>query len=84
MPSKADLIRYQSPFSHKVSRIIPKNTIMGEQPAANQKGPAMPSLYPTSEEPSMAVLHSQLEITADAVNPVRTDRLAVMNLVILS
>lgn len=57
---------------------------MGEQPAANQKGPAIPSLYPTNEEPSMAVLHSQLEITADAVSPVRTDRLAVMNLVMIS
>ena len=74
-----------------------KKTIIGEHPAANQKGPASPKRYPTRVEPSIAVLQShdyeavsaseqqmqtyfRTEITADAVNPVRTFRLAVINL----
>jgi hypothetical protein len=60
---------------------IPKNTIMGEHPAANQNGPEIPSLYPTRLEPNIAVDHSQDDITADAVKPVLTLRLAVMNLI---
>lgn len=49
-------------------------------PAANQNGPATPKLYPTRVLPNMAVLQSHDDITAEAVNPVPTDRFAVMNI----
>ena len=53
---------------------------METYPAANQNGPATPKLYPTKVLPNMAVLQSQLETTAEAVNPRPTLLLAVMNI----